>query len=281
MEKESLNIKISIIIPTLQKDINILNKLVAELDVDEYVGEIIIIDNSLKGYSYNSSKIKVITPEQNLYVNQAWNLGIKNAKYDLLGILNDDILLPKNFCKQVSDFISKTKNCGLLGLESSTSMEYTKDFSKSPKEGELKFKKIKHLYDNGNYFWGSAIWGKKDCYFNIPNEMKIYCGDDYLLMCNNKAKKKNYSISGVKVKHYSRLSSGSEELSLIKENDQKFMSTLCPHYKKHYENSLKEERTNSFIENIFSVRNSKDKKHKVITVVGIKFKIKKLKYRKI
>ena len=272
MKEEDFDTKFSIIIPTLQKDINILNKLVAELDVDEYVGEIIIIDNSLKGYSCDSSKLKVITPDYNLYVNQAWNLGIENAKYDLFGILNDDILLPKNFCKQVAEFISKTKNCGLLGLESSTSMEYTKDFSKLPKEGKLKFKKIKRLYDNENFFWGSAIWGKKDCYFNIPNEMKIYCGDDYLLKCNNKAEKKNYSISGVKVKHYGRLSSGSEEFSSIKENDQKFMSTLCPHYKKYYENSLKEERINTFVENIFSVRNSEDKKHKVITVLGIKFK---------
>ena len=93
MEKEGFNIKISIIIPTLQKDINILNQLVSEMDLDEYVGEIIIIDNSLKGYSYNSSKIRVITPEQNLYVNQAWNLGIENAKYNVFGILNDDIHL--------------------------------------------------------------------------------------------------------------------------------------------------------------------------------------------
>lgn len=282
VKRKLKNNKISIIIPTLQKDLNILNTLVAELDLDENVGEIIIIDNSLNGYSHKSSKLRVITPKQNIYVNPAWNLGIENAKYNVFGILNDDILLPRKFCIQVLNFINRTKNCGLIGLESSTSMEYTKNsFEDLPETGELKFKKIKHIYDNQDYFWGSSIFGEKENYYNIPEKMKIWCGDDYLLMCNNKAKKKNYAISGIKVKHYGCLSSSPVEFSPIKENDQIFMSSLCPHYKKYYYKQLEKQLEYSFIEKIFSIKNTVNKSHKVITILGIKFKIRKLKYGRI
>ena len=53
------------------------------------------------------------------------------------------------------------------------------------------------------------------------------------------------------------------------------MANLCPHYKKYYEMSIKGKLKNSLIENIFSVRNSKDKKYKLITILGIKFKVKR------
>ena len=43
--------KISIIIPTLQKNIDFLNQLVTSLVADDAVGEIIVIDNSTNGYN--------------------------------------------------------------------------------------------------------------------------------------------------------------------------------------------------------------------------------------
>ena len=71
---------LSIVIPTLQKNKEILYNLIDSLDTDKSVGEIIIIDNSLKGIEYISQKVKVITPEENLFVNPSWNLGVKEAR---------------------------------------------------------------------------------------------------------------------------------------------------------------------------------------------------------
>lgn len=94
----------SIVIPTLQKDTKILKMLLDELSQDQTVGEIILIDNSLQGFEYNSDKLRIIIPNENLFVNPSWNLGVEKAKFDYIGILNDDILLPKNLVSDVYSF---------------------------------------------------------------------------------------------------------------------------------------------------------------------------------
>ena len=106
---------LTIIIPTLQKNTNALNNLLSTLDSDNKVGEIIVIDNSLKGIVFKSEKIKIITPKENLYVNPSWNLGVKNAKYNKIGLLNDDIAIPVNFCTQISNLIEN--KMGLIGMD--------------------------------------------------------------------------------------------------------------------------------------------------------------------
>ena len=67
----------SIVIPTLQKDTMILKMLLDELNQDQTVGEIILIDNSLQGFEYNSDKLRIIIPNENLFVNPSWNLGVE------------------------------------------------------------------------------------------------------------------------------------------------------------------------------------------------------------
>ena len=93
--------KVSVVIPTLQKKLEILNNLIKMLDSDNFVTEIIVIDNSTKGYIYESNKVKVIVPKENLFVNPSWNLGVKESKEDIVALLNDDITIPENFCKNV------------------------------------------------------------------------------------------------------------------------------------------------------------------------------------
>ena len=96
--------KISIIIPTLQKNITVLTMLLNQLISDKTVEEIIVIDNSKKRLNKKSNKLKVIIPDKNLYVNPAWNLGVKLAKNEYIGILNDDLIFPNNFFKQFKFF---------------------------------------------------------------------------------------------------------------------------------------------------------------------------------
>ena len=45
--------KISVVIPTLQRDVETLNNLVSTLVNDAMVDEILIIDNSLQNYSFS------------------------------------------------------------------------------------------------------------------------------------------------------------------------------------------------------------------------------------
>ncbi len=72
--------KISVVIPTLQRDVETLNNLVSTLVNDAMVDEILIIDNSLQNYSFINEKVRVIVPQENLFVNPSWNLGVREAR---------------------------------------------------------------------------------------------------------------------------------------------------------------------------------------------------------
>ncbi len=268
--------KISVIIPTMQKDINILNILVDELVEDTNVGEIIIIDNSLKGYIHKSDKINVFLPDKNMYVNPSWNYGIKISNYEYFAILNDDLILPSNLCKQIIEFIDKTPNCGVIGLESSSVMQVNNlNYNQYTEESNLLFKPINNIYSNSNFFWGSAIFGKKENYYTIPDEMLIYSGDNYLIFKNKKNKKQNYAISNIKVFHCGSLTSSNPKFNPIKTNDMLFFCKLDKDYRRFKQKQKKEQIISGItlnkLERLFSIKNSCNKKYKIITIFNIKF----------
>ena len=206
--------KFSIVIPTLQKNKRILNLLLNELSESDYIGEIILIDNTGCGFKSQVSKLKIINPNTNLYVNPAWNYGVKESKYDYIGILNDDILLPQNIFEQILDHLESNDSIGLIGLDSIRKTENS-DLLDYPKEQEIKICPT-DVRDN---CWGSAIFGRKSQFYFIPEEMKIWCGDDYLFNMNVKNGYTNYKIYDIEVKH---LHSNTSKLSVfdkIKQND--------------------------------------------------------------
>lgn len=254
---------ISIIIPTLQKNISVLTMLLNQLVLDVNINEIIVIDNSLQGINIKSEKLKVIIPQKNLYVNPAWNLGVEEAKNNYIGIVNDDLIFPKNFIFQVVDFLTKTKNIGIIGLDT---IKPTKpnEFDNYPKSSKIEFLKTKERCS----CWGSAIFMKKSSYQKIPEEMKIWFGDDFLFYECIKQKKDNYKILNSNVKHLHSFTSDLKEFNEIKRKDQEFYISLNPLYirNKIYESS--------FLQKIFSIKNEYNhlKKNKIITILGIKIK---------
>jgi len=201
----------SIVIPTMQKDNEILNLLLNELIECEQVGEIILIDNSCKGFSASSEKVRVIVPDKNLYVNPAWNLGVEKSRYKYIGILNDDIIFPKNAFQQIYDFLYKNE-IGLLGLDSIKCSDKS-CFTGYPKDSEIKFCPI----DIRGNCWGSAIFGEKDNFCHIPDDIKIWYGDDYLFEKN--MDKNNYKIYNADIKHLHSNTSALKEFEKIKNDD--------------------------------------------------------------
>lgn len=261
--------QISIIIPTMQKDIDVLNKLVAELADDNSIGEILIIDNSLKGYSYPSEKVRVYIPKKNLFVNPSWNYGIKNAKFNILGILNDDLILPKNLCSQILDFIEQTDNCGLIGLDSTKIIATPKEnFDSYPEDCILNCQEINNTYCTSH--WGAAIFGRKERFTPIPEKIKIWCGDNWLLKQNIDNNYTSYEIKSAEIKHLGSLTCSAEHLSSIKLNDIYEYAKYDPSYLKHPLYRKKE----TLLQKIFSVRNDK-RGHKVLTILGLRLKIKR------
>lgn len=254
----------SIIIPTMQKNVKVLNMLLDELVSDKYVDEIIIIDNSLLGISYKSDKIKVITPTENLYVNPAWNLGVKNAKNEFVGVLNDDLIFPKKFIGNVYEFLKKEIDVGFVGLDTIPKTDDV-NFSDYPKDAELVF----NLVNVRPTCWGSAFFFKKSNYIIIPKELKVWCGDDFLFYKSLDNAKKNYAISNSNIMHLHSFTSDRKEFNIIKYQDQLYYKEINSKY------NLMEIPHYTLLQKIFSIKNnySNNVKHKTICILGLKISI--------
>lgn len=208
---------LSVIIPTVQKKLKVLNSLIKILSEDSSVAEILVINNKPEeSLHFRRKKVRVITPQKNLFVNQSWNLGVDEIKTENFALLNDDILVCKNFCKKIiSSEIFNAPDTGLVGM----STAYINQFKRNEYE-ELEVpkseRKLSFIPQNkilSTSDWGIAIFGKKENYYKIPKELKIIYGDNYLLKKNQENGKQNYSVGGLYVNHIHSSSSASPEYS--------------------------------------------------------------------
>ena len=214
---------LSVIIPTIQKKMNVLVKLVNILKQDACVSEILLINNlpeksiNLDIFSQeNIDKVNIIIPKSNLFVNGSWNYGVQICKNNNFVLFNDDLLVCKDFCSAVvnSEFFN-SENTGLLGFDTRSIQEFpfeTEDLDFPVGDiSEISFSRQDRYMSTGN--WGSVIFGKRQNYYAIPNDLKIIYGDNFLLYCNMKLGKINYKIGGMKIHHIGSSSSRSSEVS--------------------------------------------------------------------
>ena len=196
----------SVIIPTMWKCARFnLGYTVDELCRHPLVGEVIIIDNSDRVDEIKvDPKIKHILEGKNTYVNPAWNKGVELAKYDKLAILNDDIWMDWNIFNVLEPYI--TEETGVIGMAENNYTTPDKEFGLEP-----------IIHRNGGF--GCAMFLHKENYTPIPNEMKIWGGDDWLFVKNRNRRKQNYKIVGFKVEGELSATSDSVELGPIKERD--------------------------------------------------------------
>ncbi|MBQ8476770.1 glycosyltransferase, partial [bacterium] len=187
----------TIIIPTLQKRLDILKKLIENLENDSSVGEIIVINNALKPLDFEFSKLRVITKDKNLYVNPSWNLGVSEAKYDIIGLLNDDIILAPDFCTSLKNKLPE--NFGVIGF-GKNEVNIINDLSE-PQQSEINLKETDFI----ELGFGISMFFKKENYQNIPNELKIMYGDCFIFDSFKNRGFKNYKIQGQKIHHLGSL----------------------------------------------------------------------------
>ncbi len=219
--------KLSVIIPTLQKDTNMLNRLLHTLEKDKCVSEIIIIDNSRKGFNTNrtQTKVRVVMPptDENLYVNQSWNLGVHEAKEEYFALFNDDVGVCKDFCTICMDKITNTKDFGCLGMN--------EHFVIQAPEFDVPASSWCYLEEDEDinvYFWGIIIFSKKSLWKDIPSNIKIWCGDNFIRYnCRNK-NLKAYKLTNAQIYHFGSLSAGNPEFDDIKKQDCSYYAMIEP-----------------------------------------------------
>jgi hypothetical protein len=157
--------KISVVIPTMWKS-NKLEILLNNLNKFDVIGEILIIDNDYESKNIDTNqynKVVYLNMEQNIYVNPAWNLGVSKSNFDIVALINDDILFDVSFFDQ-------------LIVSDETLIGVAEQSYKDQNDNNFRLEDT----DNRNWGFGCMIIFNKKYYVQIPEELKIWCGDDYL-----------------------------------------------------------------------------------------------------
>ena len=207
---------ISIVIPTMQKRTDILENLVKTLNDDKAVGEIIIINNAVKPIEFSYDKMRVITPESNIYVNPAWNLGVKEGVNKYIGLLNDDIIISQNLCSRILTEFEKNNEIGLIAFDLNDVLPVN-DSCSAPKNSEFTLSKTNFIAHG----FGIAMFFRKEIYKPIPEELKIWFGDNYIFRQIKKSGYENYLIKGQKIYHFGSLSCEQFKESPLYKEDKK------------------------------------------------------------
>ena len=164
--------KFSVIIPTMWCS-DLIFKLLLILETSDFVGEIILIDNDKSkrpAHILNTDKIRIIEQEQNIYVNPAWNLGIKLAKNNCVAILNDDINFDPNIFGVITEDV--LSQYGIIGMGEGNYKEPI-DEERGP---------CIDVWKSGinDWGWGCFILLHKTYWINIPENIKIWYGDNFI-----------------------------------------------------------------------------------------------------
>lgn len=159
----------SVIIPTLQRS-GELPELVEMCVQHALVREVIIINNAPQELVIESAKVSVLDQPENIYVNPAWNLGVSRASGEYIAIINDDLLFdPIAF--DISASILKNNIFGIVGPDKSC---FDKDQELRPGYRIARRANTVHGY-------GTFMALRRNNYSRIPEEMRIWGGDDWLI----------------------------------------------------------------------------------------------------
>ena len=187
----------SVIIPTMWRVSEFLNDL-RFLNECELVGEIILINNDIKmtpdSFSIqNYSKLIEIKTPKNMYVNPAWNLGVRCAKYNKIAIKNDDTFFDYFKTLNVVEKELDTED-SVIG----TYLQHDNNIIRTTNEKDIVFNEIPKR-DIG---FGCCIFLNKQSYIPINEKILIWYGDDFITESYTKRGLKIKTINGINIHGY-------------------------------------------------------------------------------
>lgn len=166
--------RFSVIIPTLQRSPD-LHPLVEQCASHPRVQEVLVINNAPQPLSWDSEKIRVLQQEHNIYVNPAWNLGAREARGEYLAIVNDDV----RFEDEALDFVGQALDRGYFGIIGPDKSNF---YGFLPGGMSLRIATM----DNISFGFGTFMAMKREDYIPIPEDMRIWGGDDWLFLQQRK-----------------------------------------------------------------------------------------------
>lgn len=162
-------------------------------EANPLIEEVIVIDNDTTKTDqeiFKYSKVMHLPQKGNIYVNPAWNLGVRVAKSDVLCFANDDLAIDLGFLEEGLKYV--TSEFGMLGLDSK-SIRNTDNVAPLTSELEHMVPKIEPIYTIKPYF-ATFFFLHRESYHDIPEEIKIYYGDTFLFEKNKKMGKQNHKL---------------------------------------------------------------------------------------
>lgn len=168
----------SILCPTMWRGLG-LEKVITEVETNPLLGEILVINNApdktpdwFKNKKPNP-KIKVANFGHNIYVNPAWNLGVKHSNFDHICIMNDDIEFDSSIFAFMSDKITPD-----LGPVGSAYENWGNSLSISISEDS--YDSWSSRGGSSPIGWGVFFFVHKANWIDIPEQLKIWKGDDWI-----------------------------------------------------------------------------------------------------
>jgi len=182
---------ITITVPTMWNFDPFLDFISDIVDID-VISKIIIINNNRSKTPQKKilehKKINVIDFGKNIYVNPAWNLGVKFSKTEWVCIMNDDLIFDTKIfykLKYIDD-----PNVGSIGLNSGK-VEY----GQTPvTDGQITFEPYVDQVCQG---FGELMFIKKSNWLDIPKELLIAFGDNYIFDSHYFRGLQNYFITNM------------------------------------------------------------------------------------
>lgn len=173
--------KYSIIIPTMWFHSEQLNGMLSVYNSLDSVGEILLINNNLSSCPKLPSyyKVRIIGDGKNMYVNPSWKLGVRESKYDLIALVNDDITVNGDIAKLFSSAKLLLRDGVIMGPSASCYR---------PGKSGISFRKSNHPDKlKMNHGFGVFMLMRKQTFVNtpIPNELLVWYGDHVLHYSNN------------------------------------------------------------------------------------------------
>lgn len=192
-------------IPTIWKSERI-NKLVTDLNSSVMIGEILIIDNlhQYDGRFNELLKVRVIQPEENLYVNPAWNRIVKESQNNLIALLNDDINFDVNIFESFNEELLLKVGITGMGQE---------NYQHTSFEGEPIITDARNVSDWG---WGCFFLLHKMHWVDIPESLKIWYGDNFIKTRNPYP---NGTLRGFPIETEMSTTSDLDEVRGVRDND--------------------------------------------------------------
>jgi glycosyltransferase involved in cell wall biosynthesis len=170
---------ISFIIPTIWKAEEIYKSIEQFKRLQIKNVELIIVDNTHSDFYDDDPRIMIVKCSNNIFVNPAWNLGVKLAKNKYICLLNDDIYF--NYVTVLNNFqkfIDQNPKLGLIGFNENSRIKNNTDPLNNDNDELL-------LIDTTGivpFGYGCCIFLKKEDYFDIYEDCKIFYGDTILIV---------------------------------------------------------------------------------------------------